>query len=306
MSIVYIDFDKAKKKFYQYECHFNGFKGVDETKLQRIDVLVEEYKRKYVMNNTSYIPMYSDTQQYGRLLAHLANRKDIKWDEKMLFIIRYYDPELKLLQLYLQTFNIDPELIKNEDNDYIKADLLEYKTNIDLEFEKQCRSLIKIYDPNIIKYEKKLSRVLQSEKLKFGVKKDYLKLFFTTYITADTNLKITDEELTSIISEAREYKRKYGLPSINDLAFQLIEQPRLIGIKTARKAMIFMIYILDEQFKAFHFYDEYGNWNDIQKMCFLELGFYNIDFVKNEVRFDRENHDTSTTLSLFPDPRINN
>lgn len=302
---IYGELDIVKKKFYQYEICFKGFKGVDEDKLRNIDALIEEYKQEDVKNNIGYISFGNNTQEYARLLVYLTGRADLSWDDKMLFVIRFYDPELKLLDLYLETYSIDNNAIKNESNAYIKEDLINKKNKIDLEFANKCRSLIKIYDPGIIKYEKKLFKALKSNGLKFGIKKDYLTAFFESYVTPNTDLRVTDDELKRIIEDAREYKKRYGLPTINDLAFQLTQQRIGIGIKSAKKAMIFMIYTLDEEFKAFHIFDEYGNWNEIQKMCFAELGFYNKNFVNNEIKFDRVNHDTSTTLSLFPDPRIN-
>lgn len=300
MGQIYAELEVVKNKFYQHEVSFNGFKGVDEDKLRSIDALIEEYRSKYVKNNSSYISIFENTQEYARLLAYLTGNTSLSWDDKMLFLIRYYDPELKILDLYWQYNDISKDQIINEKNDYIREDLLEHKNSTTTDFELKCRSLFKIYDPGIIKYEKKLFRVLKINEFKFGIKRDYLKFFFESYAPPHINLSMSDSELSKIVEAAHEYKKKYGIPTINDLAFQLTQQSKLIGIRNARNAVIFMIYILDEQFKAFHIYDEAGDWNMIRKMTFSELGFFNKSFTLSEVKFDRDNHNDLTSLSKFP------
>jgi hypothetical protein len=281
------NFQVTRKKFYQGSHKFNYFRGVNEQELERIDELIESYKERIPKKGYSYLPN-SNTHDYMNILNYLIHSKSLEYDDKVLFLIRYYDPDLKLLTLYLESDRMDKKEIEEETNEYVKKELMEKKEKLDVEFQVKCREIAGIYDPMLIQYEQILAKRL-NKVLRFNVKKDYIKSFFNKYVTDDINLTVTEEELNDCLTAAREYKEKYGIPNINDLAYQLLNQSNVIDIKSNKKAMIFMIYVLDEELKCYDIYEEYCNWKEISKECIENVGFFNKELIDKEIKYSRDN-----------------
>lgn len=296
MSYINDDYNTARTRFYEQGKKFNSFKDINDKAIKKIDELIAKYKRTHIEHTTIYMPN-TKVKEYLGVLKYLTVSRDLSFDEKILFIIRFFDPELKLLKLYFESEVYDKEEIKNEDNDFVKSSLNE----VNFEFVAKCREEVGITDQIIIQYELSFFKNYLSKELKFNVKKDFIHKFFRTYTVDSINFKISDEELEIIIKNALAYKKKYGIPSLNDILFQLSEQRSSLSVtgKSKRELFIFMIYVLDQDFKALQIYDEYCNWDAIRNECHKEIGFYNQDFVRAEVKFAKANPDNQINLSLF-------
>ncbi|MBO5475499.1 MAG: hypothetical protein J5982_03205 [Bacilli bacterium] len=296
MSYYNDNYSIARKRFYSIYKNFNGFRDINEDVIKRIDELIQKYKNTHIEETSFYLRNFK-SREYMNLLNYLYYKKDLTYDEKVLFIIRYFDPELKLLNLYFESDTTDREDIEKEENDFIRNSQLD----ANLEFSSKCHEIIGISDPYIVKYELVFFKRCLSKELKFNIKKDFINKFFRTYPIEKVNLSISDEELETIIQNARDYKKKYGVPSFNDLLFQLSEQKSIINIsgKSIKELFIFMMYVLDEEFRALHIYNEYCKWDLISAECRRELGFYNKNFIESERRFAEDNPDNPINLTLF-------
>lgn len=296
MSYINDDYSIARKRFYEQGKKFNNFKDINDKTIKKIDELITRYRSTHIKHTSFYIPNVK-VAEYSGVLKYLTVSKDLSFDEKILFIIRFFDPELKLLKLYFESEVYDKEEIKNEDNDFVKSSLNE----VNLEFMAKCREEVGITDQIIIQYELSFFKNYLSKELKFNVRKNFIQKFFRSYPVDGINFKISNEELEIIIKNALAYKKKYGIPSLNDLLFQLSEQRSSLSVtgKSKRELFIFMIYVLDQEFKALKIYDEYCNWDAIRNECHKEIGFYNQDFVKSEVKFAKANPDNPINLTLF-------
>ena len=296
MTHINNDFDHARNRFYSGYKNFNNFKNIDDDVIKEIDERIENYKKTRKERYSFYMSNHK-SKEYMNVLNHLYSIRDLSYDEKILFIIRYFDPEMKLLKLYFESEAIDEDEIRKEENDFVRNSLLD--TNF--EFSSKCREIAGISDRLVVKYELIFFKRYLSKELKFNVKKDFIQKFFRTYPINKVNLEISDEELANIVKNAQDYKKKYGIPSINDLLFQLSEQRSILNIsgKSVKELFIFMMYVLDEEFKALHIYDEYCNWDLISSECRNELGFFNRDFIQSEVKFAEDNPNNPINLTLF-------
>lgn len=296
MSNFYNEYDIARKRIYSSYSYFKYFKDINDEVIKKIDELIQNYRKTHI-ERTSFYMRNLKVKEYINVLNYLYYMKDLTFDEKILFIIRYFDPKLILLNMYFELGTTDEEEIYKEENDFIRSSLID--SNLD--FLSKCHEIVGISDPLIIKYELLFFKNYLSKDLKFNIKKDFIQKFFRTYPISKVNLTISEEELESIIQNARDYKEKYGVPSFNDLLFQLLEQRSILNIsgKSVKELFIFMMYVLDEEFKALNIYYEFCNYDLISAECRKELGFYNKDFIESEKKFAEVNPDNPINLKLF-------
>lgn len=300
LSRIVLEYDVCKSKFYNQQHKFNNFKDITDEKINEIDELVKNYKELIKPILSSVEDFQKASQEYAQILYVALSDDDLTWDEKMLLVIRYMDPELKLADLYLGMESIRTQtIIEEKDNPFAVKDLIAAKKKKEFELIKKSREAIGIYDVNLLKYELKLYNKLANS-LKFNTKSDYTTTFFSSYVTDKTNLDINDNEHTAVKLAARSYKNKYGIPTINDLSYQLLNQSKIIGIRTSHLAMPFMIYVLDSGFKALKIYEENSVWSKINNATKSELGFKCKEFVINEARFIDENPAIAAKLGLKP------
>ncbi len=290
------EYDTIRKIFYSSNSKFKNFRNIDKNVIEKIDKLIKIYQEK-IMVTSVFTIHNSRTNEYTNLLKYLLSDNKLSFDEKILFVIRYFDPELKALYLFLDSDCMEAKDLQSEDNDFIISSFKEINT----EFASDCRNLIGIYDSFLIQYELLFFKYYRAEELKFNIRKDYTKKFFRLYPVSRLYLNISDEELDRIIKSAHDYKNKYGIPRFNDLMFQLLEQPSLLDItgNSVKELFVFMIYVIDEEFKALRLYDEYCNWSQINTQCFKTLGFSNQDFVTSEIKFAEDNPKVLNNIPLF-------
>lgn len=282
-----VDFATLRKKLLDHQKEFNGFKNINDKNLDYINNKIKEFNE--LSKKTRFIyAINPQNKKYAEALSIIVDDRNMTYDEKIYFLIKVLDPELKMHSLSLEFGTVTTKEINEEESEYSKNELLEVRNQQQSEMQTYIRNQIGFYDSNLHLYEKYyIVRFCRDEELVFNVKKDYIKNLLSIFFSTEGNLEIPVEDLERIIKLAKEYVDTYGIPNINDLAYQLTIQFKVLGISKLKEKIIFLIYVVDKKFKAYEIYDTECTWEQIKKSCINELGFYEKDFVNAEILYDQ-------------------
>lgn len=274
----------ARKRIYSNYSKSKGFALIDDAELKRIRDLVKETNETHF----AHIPCRRNhNKSFERYLAVMrfvgsSNTNDDlpTYDSKIAFLIETLDPNLEMYKIYLEQAFVTEDQIANELDEQKKANMIRSFEIQEGLIENNIRKKFGFFDKRILIYEAKyFKNVRKNEELFLNVNHDYFSKIVVLFNGVRNFDGVTEEENERVILLAEDYLSKYGKPSLNTLAFQLIWQKEILGISNFKEVIIFFILVMDKDLKLLDIYNEEANWNNIEKRSMEEFGFYNKNLI---------------------------
>ena len=278
-------FETIRKKLFQRDHMFTYFKNITEEDIRRIDSEIEKYiKRKNFSKND--IKKESNLENYVGVLTYLTSPNIhllLKtYDEKILFLIKYIDPNLIINNTFLQTQitpieEIDKSETIEEQNYWIHKRHLELKT-----LENIIREKLDFYEPLLIRYELAYyNRFKKNKELTKNIKIDLLKeLIYPNVITSFNN--ISDEDYQRLINKAEIWLSNNEEKDYKTVIFNILKQNEILKLKNIEEKIAFFILTIDPDLKLLTIFEEESRMPNVITRSKEELGFYNETLIKLE------------------------
>jgi len=278
-------FTIEQKKLFSNYPKFDYFRNVDEEKVNKnVEMFTSAHK-------TSLNQFNPKLKTYQKALLAATNNIRLTFDEKILFLIKICDPKYRTYYISLDYNILSKAEIKDLPEEE-QEDALYDNDLVKLERKDAIRSELGFYQPELIFYEKILI-LLKNKKdkivsLSTGIKKDHTRALRSKMINDNIDLSIADKELEYIMKEAQEYIKKYGIPSINDLAYQITIEGDNFNLRSLKEKLLFIMYVIDSNFEYYKSYESHGTWSDISKDVSSILGEYNQLIMDIEIRYNKQ------------------
>lgn len=195
----------VKNKLRDQKIRFTGFKNISDSDL---DEIIEEGKKmlRIVKNDISVYEINPRGRLYHLFLSKLVFTNTIEFDRKVLLLILTLDPDLVHLNEYLKLNMIENDTIKEEDNDFVKSQLIEEKKLQMDELDSNIRTKLGFYEPSLITYENLYyNKFVAQDTLLTGIKKNYINTFFRRI---PESFEIDEESLFKVSLAVHKYRKK--------------------------------------------------------------------------------------------------
>ena len=279
MTFFYDSFNIVRTKFFQNHVKFTNFKDIDVNRLKELQNEILIYKDIHFKDNL--IPR----DKYILLLNYLITTQDYTYDEKLVFIISIFDPELKALNSFNNIVKLDKKVIDKLPPSNRKEELLEeYKSQFK-SFELDVRNQIGFFEPNLHKIERLFQKyIIEKYTLSQNIKINAL-IGFNNIIKdnkLEENLILTNDEYEHVRNICLEYQNNYPNYKVKDAFYHAINQGAIININSSSEIIVFLVELLDPTLSCFISYQEESTWKHMAERVDDTLAPYIKEIVELE------------------------
>lgn len=279
MTHFYDSFNGTRTKFFQNHVKFNKFYDIDANHLKELQNEALIYKDIHFKDNVM------PRDKYIMLLNYLITKKDYTYDEKLIFLISVFDPELKALNSFTNIVKLDKKEIEKLDPSNKKEELLEeYKCQFS-KYELEVRKQIGFFEPNLYKIERLFQKyLLEKYTLSQNVKINALISFINIIkdIKFHENFILTNDEYENVRNICLEYQNNYPNYKVKDVFYHAINQGTIININNYSEIIVFLVELLDPTLSCFISYQEESTWKNMAERVDDTLAPYIKEIVELE------------------------
>lgn len=267
---------------YEERNSFNFFENMSDEKSHNFEKKVYEFLEVLKKVSDNYLGV-DYALNYENALCFLTSNHSLSFDEKIMFLIRIVDPHLEIYNIYKRYSN-NKVRIRN-------GHIISLTKEIEEEFKQKVEQLFGFYSSYLVRYEELyLEHYLNKKRnLSKNVSIDYVRAFLNSFDIKEINLDIDVDELEAIIKHAEEYIKEYGIPSINDLLYQLKFEIQKSNMRSVRDKIIFLIYVLDSDMRYAKIYNSHYNLQTIKNEIEASCGSYNPLLLDLELKYIKDN-----------------
>lgn len=295
---------KLEESLYSNITEFNYFKDsknqcniVDE-KLYEIRELDRKFNGGVATNN-------GECFSYEKILMFLNGNCSLSYDEKLLLLIGAIDPNLEMYEMYKGYISTESE--QTEENDEPKETVLIENGALasiskvdEVLLAKEISEKFGIYSAYLIKYEELISLYYQ-HKVKdipsTRLRLDYVAEFMNKVNNSSDSLYMDDKELVIILDTAKAYVKRYGMPCLNDLIFQLKYESLHADLDSLAKQIVFIIYVMDSKLDYLRTREKVTIIENAKQDIMSACGSYNQDIMDLELRYVGDNYYIKALIS---------
>lgn len=277
------DNEKIKYRFFKSSSEYSKFNNISLERIEEIKKDIESFKKENINKKFDYLGN-SRNGEYIEVLCYLSSFKcsNYTYDEKIVFIILMFDPELKFYNIYSNFNIVDLETIKSVETDMEKKELNELRKKQIFNLECEVRRAIGIWDVNLIAYERDyLARVLNNNCFVKNAPNDYSSSLFKKICELD-DLIIGKERFEYVNEKVKEYISSIDRVNYIDLAFHILFQNDILKLRNNKEQLLFFVLAFDPELKVLNIYEDEPTVKKIKERLIMEFGFYNKELIKVE------------------------
>lgn len=269
-----------RKKFYQYINFFKKFDGITPEMIENIKQDAKDFKEKHL---DEYLDKGDILSAYKKAMSILVNNHNLSFDEKVLYIIFIFDPNLITFKDFIASDIITKDEIKRETNELEKeAMILERESQTDT-YAMNVRKQIGFFENYLLVVERTyFKKYLRNNELVENVGKDCSDTLFELAVLMNSFKNIDALEYQELKEKAEEYLRLFPTPDFNTVIYHILNQNSILNLKSIKEQFIFLIMVMDPELKALEIYEEECIWSSIKDRCEEEINFYHKDVFKLE------------------------
>lgn len=298
---------KLEEALYSDITEFNYFSNsknqcniVDE-KLYEIRELDRKFNGGATANN-------GECFSYEKILMFLNGNCSLSYDEKILLLIGAIDPNLEMYKMYKDYKEIvNTKNEQTEENDdpketvLIENGALASISKVDeVLLAKEVSERFGIYSAYLIKYEELISLYYKHKVRDIPstrVRLDYVAEFMNKVNNSNDSLYMDDKELVIILDAAKAYVKRYGMPCLNDLIFQLKYESLHADLNSLAKQIVFIIYVMDSKLDYLRTREKVTATESAKQDIMSACGSYNQDIMDLELRYVEDNYYIKALIS---------
>lgn len=275
-----MNLDVMRRKFYQYINFFKDFDGITPEMIENIKEDAKSFKEKYL---DEYLNKGDILTAYKKAMSILVNNHRLSFDEKTLYIIFIFDPNLITFKDFIASDIITKKEIKQETNELVKeAMILERESQTDT-YMMNVRKQIGFFENDLLKLEKTyFKKFLKDNELIKSVGKDCSSTLVELTTIMNSFKNIDEKKYQELKNKAEEYLRLFPTPDFNTVIYHILNQNNILNLKSIKEQLIFLIMVMDPELKALEIYEEECIWSSIKERCEEEINFYHKDVFKLE------------------------
>ncbi len=280
-----------EKKLNEKTRDFNNFKDISDSDIAKIDELIKA--------RTDESSKETPTQKYYSVLAFLTHSRIHSIipnpDCYALYLIKALDEDLVALKTYL-SYSI-PSLSETElPSESLRATLQEKSQNAQKKAITSIRRKIGFFNKNLIKFEyayfNKYIRTKQLLSIDHQESLNHLLGYVKKGLSLDS---ISDEDIKRLFDITVWYQDTNLSPNFQNVAFNIVYQSQLLGLKTVAEQLAFLIMNCDQNLVLLRIYEEESRLSEIKKRAIEELGFYDPRLITLEASYQKR---------IMPDTKI--